>query len=295
MKCHLHLFMLHLILNWILCDEITYYIEIGDKIFPFEFKNTKAANEIKSKIPFTINMTKLNGNEVFYYFNETFTTDIKSVGTINIGDVYLYQSNCLVLFYKTFTTTYSYTTIGSITNTEGLTDAIDSGSKLISWKSSADDEDDIESDVESDYEKDNESDYESDDNENDNESDDNESDYENDNESDNESDNENDDEKDNESDDESDYENDNESDYENDNESDYENDDNESDYESDDENDNENDNENDDESDVENDEVNNDKNSPDIVIVNNGSSNIFCKYYQFHMLNFMFFIFLFNF
>ena len=141
MKCHLHLFVLHLILNWILCDEITYYIEIGDKIFPFEFKNTKAANEIKSKIPFTINMTKLNGNEVFYYFNETFTTDIKSVGTINIGDIYLYQSNCLVIFYKTFTTTYSYTSIGSITNTEGLTDAIDSGSKLISWKSSADIED----------------------------------------------------------------------------------------------------------------------------------------------------------
>ena len=192
MKCHLHLFVLHLILNWILCDEITYYIEIGDKIFPFEFKNTKTANEIKSKIPFTIKMTNLNGNEVYYYFNETFTTDIKSVGTINIGDIYLYQSNCLVLFYKTFTTTYSYTTIGSITNTEGLTDAIGSGSIIISWKSSADDEDDNESDDESD-------------------------------------------------------------------------------------------------------EVNNDNNSSDIVTVNNGSNYIFCKYYQFNMLNFMFFIFLFNF
>ncbi len=149
MKCLIYLFMLHLILNWISYDEITYYIEIGEKKFPFKFKNTNTANEIKSKIPFTIQMTNLNGNEVYYYFSETFTTDIKSVGTINIGDIYLYQNNCLVLFYKTFTTTYSYTTVGSITNTEGLADAIGSGSVTVSWKSSADKDNDNESDDDS--------------------------------------------------------------------------------------------------------------------------------------------------
>ena len=47
-------------------------------------------------------MTNLNSNEVYYYFTgESFPTNTKSVGTINQGDIYLYQSNCLVLFYKT--------------------------------------------------------------------------------------------------------------------------------------------------------------------------------------------------
>ena len=180
MKCLIYLFMLHLILNWISCDEITYYIEIGEKKFPFEFKNTNTANEIKSKIPFTIQMTNLNGNEVYYYFSETFTTDIKSVGTINTGDIYLYQNNCLVLFYKTFTTTYSYTTVGSITNTEGLADAIGSGSVTVSWKSSADKEDENESDDDSiddsKEDNDNESDDNSDDDNNENNNDNNSSD-----------------------------------------------------------------------------------------------------------------------
>ena len=154
MKCVLYLFTLHIILNLILCDEITYYIKIGDKTFPFEFKNTDAANEFKSKIPFTIKMTNLNGNEVYYNFNEQFTTDTKSVGTINIGDIYLYQSTNLVLFYKTFSTSYSYTSVGSISNTEGLADAIGSGAVIVSWKSSIDSED-INIDDYNDYNNDN--------------------------------------------------------------------------------------------------------------------------------------------
>ena len=66
-------------------------------------------------------MNNLNGNEVYYYFNgDSFKTNQQSVGTINQGDIYLYQTNCLVLFYKTFTTSYSYTKIGKVINPEGL-------------------------------------------------------------------------------------------------------------------------------------------------------------------------------
>ena len=105
------------------CQD-SYYIKIGDKTFPFELKDTSAANELKEKLPFTIRMTKLNNNEVYYYFSEKFTTDTKAVGTINTGDIYLYRDNCLVLFYQTFPTSYSYSEIGSLTDINGLAEAI---------------------------------------------------------------------------------------------------------------------------------------------------------------------------
>jgi hypothetical protein len=128
--------------------EDNYFIKIGDKTFPFELKNTKTANEINSKLPFTIKMTNLNGNEVYYNFDERFSTDSKSIGKINTGDIYLYQSNCLVLFYKSFTTSYSYSEIGKLTNTDGLADVIGSGSITIKWCKNSCNDDDNDSDIE---------------------------------------------------------------------------------------------------------------------------------------------------
>ena len=120
-----------LIILPILSCEDNLFIKIGDKTFPFTLKDTAAANELKNKLPFKVEMTKLNDNEIYYQFSQSFTTDMKSVGTINTGDIYLYQNNYLVLFYKTFTTTYSYTEIGKLSTTEGLADAIGSNSPVI--------------------------------------------------------------------------------------------------------------------------------------------------------------------
>ena len=127
------------ILNFILCFlilscEKSYYIKIGDKTFPFELKDTSPANELKEKLPFTVRMTKLNNNEIYYQFSDKFTTDTKTVGTINAGDIYLYRDDYLVLFYQTFTTSYSYSEIGHLTDTNGLAEAIGDGSNIdVEW------------------------------------------------------------------------------------------------------------------------------------------------------------------
>ena len=118
----------------IIIGEDQYYIKLNGKEFEFEFKDTEVANQIKSKLPFTVKMTNLNGNEVYYQFSgESFTTNHKSVGTINMGDIYLYQSNFLVLFYKTFTTSYSYTEIGKLKDATGLDTIIGSSDIEVEW------------------------------------------------------------------------------------------------------------------------------------------------------------------
>ena len=118
----------------IIKGEEQYYIKINNKEFEFEFKDTEVANQIKSKLPFTVKMTNLNGNEVYYQFSsESFTRNEKSVKTINMGDIYLYQSNYLVLFYKTFSTSYSYSEIGKLKDASGLDTTIGSSDVDVEW------------------------------------------------------------------------------------------------------------------------------------------------------------------
>ena len=126
-------FLLILLISIALGEE-KYFIKINNKEYEFELNDNEAATQIKSKLPFTVTMTNLNGNEVYYQFSgESFTTNTKSVGTINMGDIYLYQSNYLVLFYKTFSTSYSYTELGKLKDPTDLDTLIGSNNVEVQW------------------------------------------------------------------------------------------------------------------------------------------------------------------
>ena len=125
--------LLVLLINNILGEE-QYYIKIKDKEYQFQLEESETVNQLKSKFPLTVSMTNLNGNEVYYRFNgESFPTNEQSIGTINQGDIYLYQNNFLVLFYKTFTTSYRYTKIGKVINPAGLDTLIGSDNVEVMW------------------------------------------------------------------------------------------------------------------------------------------------------------------
>ena len=71
-------------------------------------------------LPNEFNMTELNGNEKYIYLDTNLPSNPVSVKYINKGDVMLYGDNCLVIFYKSFDTSYSYTKIGHIENLNNL-------------------------------------------------------------------------------------------------------------------------------------------------------------------------------
>ena len=120
----------------IIVSQDKYFIRINNdtsKEYEFELKDTSASEQLKKKLPFTIKMINLNNNEVYYKFDNDFSKNEKSIGTINLGDIYLYKSDTLVLFYKTFSTTYKYTEIGKIKDATGLEAIIGNNDALVQW------------------------------------------------------------------------------------------------------------------------------------------------------------------
>lgn len=102
----------------------TMKITIGMSVFTANLYNNSTATAFKSMLPITINMSELNGNEKYFYFSNTLPTNSSQGGTIQNGDIMLYGNNCLVLFYETFNTTYSYSRLAKITDTAGLIEAL---------------------------------------------------------------------------------------------------------------------------------------------------------------------------
>ena len=54
--------------------------------------------------------------------------------TIRAGDIMLFQSNTLVIFYDTFESDYAYTRIGSVTDPDGLAEALGPGDVRVEWR-----------------------------------------------------------------------------------------------------------------------------------------------------------------
>lgn len=109
-------------------------ITVGTTSFSATLENNAAAAAFKALLPMTVNMSELNGNEKYYYVSGSLPTSSSSPGTIQAGDLMLYGSSCVVLFYETFRTSYSYTRLGRISNPAGLAAALGAGSVNVTFE-----------------------------------------------------------------------------------------------------------------------------------------------------------------
>ena len=107
--------------------EMKIKISVGNKIFDATLENNPATQEFIKKLPLEVEMIELNGNEKYYKFDENFPSSDKNIGEIHAGDLMLYSSNYVVLFYKTFSTSYRYTRLGKIDNPDTLSEILGNG------------------------------------------------------------------------------------------------------------------------------------------------------------------------
>ncbi len=93
---------------------------INGKEYMLSLENNETSQAFVAILPQEFNMEELNGNEKYVYLDKTFPSNSSNPGHIEKGDVMLYGSDCLVIFYKSFDTSYSYTKIGHIDNLPDL-------------------------------------------------------------------------------------------------------------------------------------------------------------------------------
>ena len=105
-----------------------------NKTFSATLYDNAAAKALMDMLPLTLDMSELNGNEKYYYLDTSLPTNASRPSGIKTGDIMLYGNSCLVLFYESFSTSYSYTPIGHIDDPAGLAAALGSGNVQVTFR-----------------------------------------------------------------------------------------------------------------------------------------------------------------
>lgn len=108
-------------------------LRIGSKNFVAIVEDNPTAAAFIARLPMTVEMIELNGNEKYSRFSDNLPTNPANPGTIQTGDLMIYGSKTLVFFYKTFPTSYEYTRLGRIKDTVGLAAVVGSGNVTVTF------------------------------------------------------------------------------------------------------------------------------------------------------------------
>lgn len=89
-------------------------IMIKNEHYKMELENNRSVDVFLERLPLKIKMKELNENEKYGIISPKIPNDSSYSGNIEAGDLMLYGNDCLVLFYKSFYTTYRYTKLGKV-------------------------------------------------------------------------------------------------------------------------------------------------------------------------------------
>lgn len=105
-------------------EKLRMWMTVGERRFAITLANNSAARVFAAQLPLTLDMAELNGNEKHADLPKALPVNASRPGTIHNGDLMLYGSNTLVVFYLTFDTSYSYTRLGRVEDPADLAQAL---------------------------------------------------------------------------------------------------------------------------------------------------------------------------
>jgi hypothetical protein len=108
-------------------EELRMWMTVGERRFTITLADNPAARALAVQLPLTLNMAELNGNEKHAELPKALPTNASRPGTIHAGDLMLYGSTTLVIFYASFDSSYSYTRLGRLDDPVGLAKALGQG------------------------------------------------------------------------------------------------------------------------------------------------------------------------
>jgi len=105
-------------------EESRMWMIVGERRFSITLADNEAARAFAALLPLSLDMAELNGNEKFADLPKALPTAASRPGTLRTGDLMLYGSRTLVVFYLTFTSSYAYTRLGRVDDAAGLAEAL---------------------------------------------------------------------------------------------------------------------------------------------------------------------------
>ena len=93
---------------------------INNKKYHVTLEDNETVKKFLELLPQEFTMEELNGNEKYVYMSDSLPTNATIPNHITAGDIMLYGDRCVVIFYKSFDTSYSYTKIGHIEDLSDL-------------------------------------------------------------------------------------------------------------------------------------------------------------------------------
>jgi hypothetical protein len=96
------------------------WLTVGERRFAITSADNATARAFAAQFPLTLDMAELNGNEKHADLPQALPTDASRPGMIHAGDLMLYGSNTVVIFYETFRSSYSYTRLGRVDDPDDL-------------------------------------------------------------------------------------------------------------------------------------------------------------------------------
>ena len=109
-------------------EETRMWMTIGEQRFAVTLADTKAAKAFAARLPLALDMAELNGNEKHADMAQPLPAKASRPGTIHAGDLMLYGTETVVLFYRTFPSAYSYTRLGAVDDPGSLAKVVGSRS-----------------------------------------------------------------------------------------------------------------------------------------------------------------------
>ena len=106
-------------------------MQVGDQHFEIALADTEAARAFAALLPLALEMAELNGNEKYATLPQSLPSNAHPPGRIEAGDVMLYGTDTVVVFYESFRTGYRYTRLGRVRDAKNLAQALGTGSAQV--------------------------------------------------------------------------------------------------------------------------------------------------------------------